>query len=143
MSFSYIFQFPGALPGGGTTLTAATEIPYFQTPASMPVPDDPIGIVIRGVLLATGAAGTTSLAIRCRRGTGIAGTQVGNTWTVTTAASATVAIPFAFLDPATAPYLSPALPSPLYTITVNAAGANATAVDGQLEVFVPDLYGSD
>lgn len=138
---SFIQQFPGALPGGGTTLTAATEVPYFQTPASIQVTDDPTGIVLRGMLVITAAAGTTSVAIKCRRGTGIAGAQVGNTFTITTAASATVAVPFAFLDPATAPYTAPALPSPLYTITVTAAGANATAVDGQLEFMEPEPLG--
>lgn len=138
---SFIFQFPGALPGGGTTLTAATEIPYFQTPASIQLSDDPVGVVLRGYIVATGAAGTTSLAIKCRRGTGITGTQVGNTLTITTAASATVSVPFAFLDPASAPYTTPALPSPLYTISVTAAGANATAVDGQVELMEPEPFG--
>lgn len=139
---SHVQQFPGALPAGGTALTLATELAYFQTPASLQVSDDAEGIVLRGMIVATGAAGTTSLAIKCRRGTGTGGTQVGNTYTVTTAASATVAIPFAFFDPATAPYTSPAQASPLYTITVTAAGAAATAVDGQLEMLVPEPYGA-
>lgn len=141
--FNYVFQFPGALPGGGTTLTAATEVPYFQTSANIQVAEDTIGVVIRGQITITAAAGTTSVAIKCRRGTGIAGAQVGVTNTITTVASSTPAIPFAFLDPAVAPYLSPAQVSPLYTITVTAAGANGTAVDGQLELMVPDPYGSD
>jgi hypothetical protein len=139
--FSAVQQFPGALPAGGNTLTAATEIPFFNTAVDYELPPSAMGVVIRGYITVTAAAGTTSYAIKVRRGTStITGTQVGNTQTVTAVASATQNIPFGVTDIAP---LNPQSPSDAYTVTVTAAGANATSVDGQFELMVPVPGGAD
>jgi len=138
--FSYVQQFTGALPAGGTTLTSATELAYMTSPASLSVPPPDIGVVIRGYVNATAGATGTAFTIKCRRGSGTGGTQVGVSNTHTVANNANASIPFAFVDPTP---VAPFAPSSVYTVTVTAVGANGTAVDGQLEVCVPATGGTD
>lgn len=138
--FSYVFQFPGALPAGGTTLTAATELAYMTSPASLSLPPPDVGITIRGFINATGGATGGVWTIKCRRGSGTGGTQVGSTQSFTMPATTTTPITFGFTD-SNPP--APFGPSSVYTVTVTAAGSNGTAVDGQMEVCVPATGGTD
>jgi hypothetical protein len=136
--FSEYQQFPGALPAGGTTLTLATELAYMISPANLELPEASQGVVIRGYLSITLGATGTGGTIKCRRGSGVAGAQVGNTQTfaVPAAAGNNPMIPFSFNDPI--------MNSPgLYTVTFTATGVAATAVDGALEICVPVPGGTD
>ena len=136
--YSNYLQFPGALPAGGTTLTSGTETAYLETQPSQSIPPAPQGRIIRGYINATGGATGGGWTIKCRQGAGTGGTQVGNTITMTYPATTTTSFPFFFNDTtATQPV------NGVYTITVTAAGSNGTAVDGAIEVFVSDPYGSE
>lgn len=130
-------QFPGALPAGGTTLTSGSELAYMQSQPSSP-PPAPQGRTIRGYINATGGATGGGWSIKCRQGTGVAGTQVGNTQTVTFPATTTISIPYSFTDTSAT---QPA--NGIYTITVTAAGSNGTANDGNMEITVSDPGGSE
>lgn len=131
-------QFPGALPAGGTTLTSGTETAYIETVAlDAAINVTPQGRVIRGYLMITGGGTAGGYTIKCRQGAGVAGTQVGNTQTYTVATSASVMIPFSFVDTS-----SPAPGNNIYTVTVTAAGSNGTAVDGAVELYVPSPGGA-
>jgi hypothetical protein len=67
----------------------------------------------------------------------VSGTQVGNSQPVNVAVSSSVMIAFSFLD------ISAVAPgNNVYTITVTAAGSNGTAVDGAVELYVPDPGGA-
>lgn len=131
--FSNYQQLPVAI----ATLTAGTETAY-QTASPAAVPPAPQGVVIRGYVNVTGGATGGGWTIRCRRGVGVAGAQVGLTQTYTMPASTTVSIPYSFVD--TAP---PAGQNSVYTVTVTAAGSNGVGNDGALEVVVPEPAGSD
>ena len=136
--FSSYAQFTGALLGGGTTLTSATEVGYMATPATpVAINVTAQGRVIRGYIAATGGATGGTWTIKCRQGTGVAGTQVGNTQSVSLVASEVKMIPFSFLDTS-----SPAPGGNVYTVTVTAAGSNGTASDGAIELYVPDPGGA-
>jgi hypothetical protein len=136
--YSNYQQFPGALPAGGTTLTAASELAYQESQPDQSIPPAPQGRVIRGYINATGGATGGAWSIKCRQGAGTGGTQVGNTQSYTFPATTTVSIPYSFNDTsATAPQ------NGLYTITVTAAGSNGTANDGAMEVFVSDPFGGE
>lgn len=136
--FSNYAQFPGALVGGGTTLTAGTETGYMETvPVAAALNVTPQGRVIRGYICATGGATAGAWSIKCRQGAGVAGTQVGNSQPVNVAVSSSVMVPFSFVDTS-----SPAPGSNVYTITVTAAGSNGIAVDGSVELYVPDPGGA-
>jgi hypothetical protein len=136
--FSNYEQFTGALVGGGTLLTAATETGYMVLqPTDVAVNVTPQGRVIRGFINATGGATAGAWTIKCRQGTGVAGTQVGLTQTENFAASATLSVPFSFVDNS-----SPAPGGNVYTITVTAAGSNGTANDGAVELYVPSPGGA-
>jgi hypothetical protein len=116
----------------GTETTAATS-PSFTAPPA------PLGIVIRGRCNVTGGATAGGYTVKCRRGTGTGGTQIGSTQTVQSSVASTVfEIPFSFVD--TAP---PAGQSSVYTVTLTAAGSNGTLNDVGLEVYVPEPYGED
>lgn len=129
-------QTPGGLAIAGT-LTAATEIAVLVSVAGEgPLPPASQGVVIRGRINATGGATGGGWSIRCRRGSGTGGAQVGPTITFTYPATTTSEIPFSFVD--TAP-----VGSAVYTITVSAAGSNGTFNDGAIEVMVPTPGGAD
>jgi hypothetical protein len=140
----YYQQFPGALPAGGTTLTSATELAYF-TSYPVEIPEANQGAVISGYVEVTLAATGTGFTIKCRRGTGVAGTQIGNTQTFSIAANAsgqTVMIPYSFID--TSPQTPDSAASQgVYTISLTATTAGATAVDGSISVRVPDIGGAE
>jgi hypothetical protein len=136
--FSNIQQFPGALPAGGTTLTAGTETAYMESQPQASVPPAPQGRIIRGYINATGGATGGGWSVKCRQGIGTTGTQVGNTQTITYPATTTISFPFSFTDSSAT---QPA--NGVYTITVTATGSNGTAVDGTLEIFVSDPYGGE
>ncbi len=144
MAMEYYQQFPGALPAGGTTLTVATELAYL-TSYPVEIPEANQGAVISGYLEVTLGATGTGFTIKCRRGTGVAGTQVGNTQTFSIAANAstqTVMIPYSFNDP-TPQVVDSAAAQGVYTISVTATTLAATAVDGAISVRVPDIGGSE
>lgn len=126
--------------GGGLAiagvLTAAVETAVMVSPLGAPLPPSPQGVVIRGRINATGGATGGGWSIRCRRGSGTGGAQVGPTITFTYPATTTSEIPFSFND------LTPPA-SGQYTITVAAAGSNGTFNDGAIEVYVPEPAGSD
>jgi|SRR5215469_8442589 len=125
------------LPAGGATLTAGSEAAY-QSSSAAAVPPAPQGVVVRGYINVTGGATGGAWTIKCRRGVGIAGTQVGATQTYTMPATTSVSIPYSFVD--TAP---PAGQNGVYTVTVTAAGSNGTTNDGAMEVYVPEPAGGD
>lgn len=126
--------------GGGLALagvlTSATEIAAMVSQLTEgPLPPAPQGVVIRGRLNVTGGATGGGHTIKCRRGSGTGGAQVGLTETITFPATTTIEMPYSFVD--TAPTTGQ------YTVTYTAAGSNGTFNDGCIEVTVPDPGGSD
>jgi hypothetical protein len=123
------------------SLTAGTEALATGglSPASLPIPPAPEGVVIRGRFNATGGATGGGWSVKCRKGNPptTASTQVGATQTVTVAATTTVDVPFSFVD------TSPSPQPTQYSLTLTAAGSNGTLNDVGLEVMVPDVYGED
>lgn len=135
--FSAIQEAPtGAGLALAGTLTSASETALMVSLAGLPLPPAPQGVVIRGRINVTGGATGGGHTVKCRRGSGTGGTQVGATQTITFAATTTVDLPYSFVD--TAP-----TGSSQYTVTYTAAGSNGTFNDGQIEVMVPEPAGSD
>jgi hypothetical protein len=123
------------LPVAGTVLTAATEIAALSTPPTNP----PQGqLVIRGYINATGGATGGGWVIKCRRGVGTGGTQVGPSITVTYPATTTSSFPFSFSDA-----VSPLGGNGVYTITITAAGSNGTLNDAGMDVYSPEPFGME
>lgn len=85
---------------------------------------------ITGSLNITTGLTATAVVVRCRQG-GVAGTQVDQTLTVAAAASTTVSIPFAFLDPA--PNFAQA-----YSITVSVTGQSGAGAVNEILANVAD-----
>src|SRR5579871_4419943 len=96
----------------------------------------PQGRVIRGYLNVTGVGTSTTVVIKCRQGTTVAGTQVGVSQTVTLTVSGTMVLPFSFQD-------NSAAGAGAYCVTVTfTAGAGNAINDGALEIYAPEPYGS-
>lgn len=86
------------------------------------------GMKISGVLNVTAGTGTTAVALRCRKGSGTSGAQVGNTVSHTLAAGASASIAYEFVDvapivdPVSTPTGSPPQPANQYTVTIQQTG---------------------
>lgn len=93
--------------------------------ASLPGYGNLNNYAIEGSLNITAGSGTTSVTLRCRRGNGITGTQIGASISLPLAAGATNSFPFDFTDAA-----APANGFAGYSITVQqSAGTGAGTVN--------------
>ena len=129
------------LPAAVVTVTPfTTETVVMVLPVSAAAINlTPEGRVIKGFLNVTVGTAGTLLSVKCRQGTTITGTQVGNTDTVTVAAAAVYQVPFSFLDTSS---LAPLNNVYCITITVTSASAVTTVNDGAVELFIPNPGGA-
>ena len=109
--------------GPTTAPVSATETAVLSGPPSFDVTGVPSGDFTRihGVINITAGTSTTAVVVKVRRGTGIAGTQVGNSATHTLAAGASASIPFDYTD--TAQFMANTYS---VTMTQTAGAANGT-----------------
>lgn len=130
-SYSQAPTGPGLAIGG--VLTAASEIAVMTSEqGAAQIPPGPQGVVIRGVIWISGGVTGGTWTIKCRRGAGIGGAQVGVSNSIAIGANGVTEITYTYNDPA-----PPASVNGIYTITVTAAGSNGTFNDGGIEVMVP------
>lgn len=106
---------------GTNTETAALTI----SPAVIISAPSGEGVMISGSLNITAGTGTTAVAVRCRRGVGVGGTQVGPTVNVTLAAGNSATIPFDHFDTAASATQSDPVLGDQWTITVQQTGGTA------------------
>lgn len=119
--------------GLGNTPASAAETAIFTTPVLPPVGQASVQnpVTIQAVVNALAGTGTTALVMRCRQGSGVAGTQVGPAVTQTVAAGATANVPFQWPD--TSGYLEG---GGQYTITLSATGASGAGTSNAVSVEV-------
>lgn len=104
----------------------AAETACLSGPPSFDVTGVPSGdnTRIHGVINITPGASTTAVVVKVRRGTGVAGAQVGNTATHTLAAGASGSIPFDVTD------FGAQFMSQVYSVTLTqTAGAGAGTIN--------------
>lgn len=89
---------PVSTEGVALYIAAAPDDMATPSLASLPGSGTIISNRIDGTMNITAGAGTTAVVIKCRRGNGITGTQIGTSQTVTLAAGASDNIPFRFQD---------------------------------------------
>lgn len=111
-------------------VTTAETVAQVTPPVSNRGPSDQIAI--SGTMEFTTGASTTSIQVKCRRGNGVAGTQVGPTLNLPAGAAVPIEVGFDFLD-------SPGeVAGQIYSITVTqvAATGNGTVnhVTGNVQV---------
>lgn len=105
------------------------------------------GLLVQGVLNVTPGAGTTAVAIRCRKGSGTGGAQVGPTVNHTLAAAASGNIAYNFLDtapvvdPITTPTGAPPPPGNLYTVTIQQTGGTGAGTVNYATVGLTPVSG--
>jgi hypothetical protein len=119
-----------------STETAALTIPFSSGATANALLGIPVASaagknVILGSLNITAGAGTTAVVVKCRQGTGVAGTQVGPSKTVTLAATASAEIPLTFQD--AAPNSAEA-----YTITVTQTGGTGAGTVNAITAYTSD-----
>lgn len=110
---------PVVVVGASTAFTAETAMATSPLVSTAPVGGQ--GNYITGVLTFTSNAGASTVVVKVRQGSGVAGTTVYTSPAITTAAAALVSVPFAALDTTAA-----SAGVAQYTVTAT-AGAAATA----------------
>lgn len=124
---------PIAAVGVSTAFTAETAM--VTTPIVSAAPVGGQGNLVQGVLTFTGNASASTVVIKVRQGSGVAGTTVYTSPAVTVAAAAVAAVPFMALDSAAA-----ATGVAQYTVT---ATASLAATGGVASVTVQQAMDED